>query len=185
MARPRLRSYAAGSALALLAAMITAVASAPAAQAAACVPAQLIGNPGFETATAPWTSTTGVIGTFAQEPALGGTRNAWLNGGGQVQVDNIAQSITIPAGCTSVSLRFWIRITTAETENVVYDKLTVTVGGTTVATYSNLNKNTGYAEKVINLAQFAGQTVTLKFNGVEDSNLQTSFVIDDVTVNAS
>ena len=35
------------------------------------------------------------------------------------------------------------------------------------------------------MAAFAGQTVTLKFTGTEDSSLQTSFVIDDVTLQAS
>ena len=40
-------------------------------------------------------------------------------------------------------------------------------------------------EKVVDVSQFRGQTVTLRFNGVEDWSLQTSFVIDDVTINAS
>jgi subtilisin family serine protease len=150
-----------------------------------CTPAQLIGNSGFESGTSPWTATANVIGTWSQYPARSGTRNAWLNGGGQVQTDNIAQSVTIPAGCASVTLRFWIRITTAEYENLVYDKLTVTFGSTTLATYSNLDKTTGYVEKVINVGQFAGQSATLKFNGVEDWSYQTSFVIDDVTISAS
>ncbi|MYU65306.1 neutral zinc metalloprotease, partial [Streptomyces sp. SID69] len=30
-----------------------------------------------------------------------------------------------------------------------------------------------------------GQTVTLKFNGVEDSSLQTSFVVDDTSLTTS
>jgi hypothetical protein len=150
-----------------------------------CTPGTIVGNGGFESGSAPWTATANVIGTWSQYPARSGTRNAWLNGGGQVQTDNIAQSVTIPAGCTSASLRFWIRITTAETENVVYDRLTVTMGSSTVASYSNLNKTIGYVEKVINVGQFAGQTVTLKFNGVEDWSLQTSFVVDDVSISAS
>ena len=126
-----------------------------------------------------------MIGTWSQYPARSGTRNAWLNGGGQVQTDTVSQPVAIPSGCGGVQLRFWIRITTAETENVAYDKLTVTLGGTTVATYTNLNKTTGYVEKVIDASAFAGQTVTLKFNGVEDWSLQTSFVLDDVSIAAS
>ena len=42
-----------------------------------------------------------------------------------------------------------------------------------------------HAAQSFNVAAFAGQTVTLKFTGVEDSSLQTSFVIDDVTLQAS
>jgi len=34
---------------------------------------------------------------------------------------------------------------------------------TTLATYSNLNKNTGYAQKSFDLSSYKGKTVTLKF----------------------
>ncbi|WP_169788997.1 hypothetical protein, partial [Dactylosporangium aurantiacum] len=44
---------------------------------------------------------------------------------------------------------------------------------------------TGYQAKTYNLTAFAGQTVTLKFNGTEDSSLQTSFVLDDLAVTVS
>ncbi|NUT36504.1 MAG: S8 family peptidase [Hamadaea sp.] len=150
-----------------------------------CTPVQVVGNPSFESGTTPWTATAYVVGTWPEYPARTGSRNAWLNGRGASHTDSVSQSVTIPSGCSSVTLRFWLRITTAETENVVYDKLTVTLGSTTVATYSNLDKNTAYAERVLNVAQFAGQTVTLKFTGVEDWSLQTSFVVDDVTISAA
>jgi hypothetical protein len=55
----------------------------------------------------------------------------------------------------------------------------------TLATYSNLNHNTGYAQHSFSLAGYAGQTVTLKFTGAEDYTMQTSFVIDDTAVNIS
>ncbi len=63
--------------------------------------------------------------------------------------------------------------------------LTVTAGSTTPATYSNLNAASGYAQKSFNLSSYAGSTVTLKFSGVEDSSLQTSFVVDDNVVTTS
>ena len=93
--------------------------------------------------------------------------------------------MTIPAACTSAVLRYWVRITTAENDGQVWDRLTVTMGSTTVATATNLDANSGYVEKVVDVSQFRGQTVTLRFTGVEDWSLQTSFVIDDVTINAS
>ena len=55
----------------------------------------------------------------------------------------------------------------------------------TLATYSNLNKATGYTQRSFSLASYAGQTVTLRFLGAEDSSLQTSFVVDDTAVNVS
>ena len=69
--------------------------------------------------------------------------------------------MTIPAGCAA-TLTFYLHIDTAETTTTTaYDKLTVKAGSTTLATYSNLNKNTGYAQKSFNLSSFAGQTVTI------------------------
>lgn len=73
-----------------------------------------------------------------------------------------------------VLIRVLVRPTT-----IAYVKLTVTVGSTTLATYSNLNENATYTQKSFSLAAYAGQTVTLKLTGVEDSSLETSFVIDD------
>jgi hypothetical protein len=35
------------------------------------------------------------------------------------------------------------------------------------------------------LSNYAGQTITLKFTGTEDYELQTSFVIDDTALNVS
>jgi hypothetical protein len=54
-----------------------------------------------------------------------------------------------------------------------------------LATYSNLNHNTGYSQKTFSLAAYAGQAVTVKFTGTEDVANQTSFVVDDAAVNVS
>lgn len=146
---------------------------------------QRLGNPGFESGTTPWTATSGVITSSASQPAHAGSFKAWLNGYGRTHTDTVSQSVTIPAGCRA-TLTFWLHIDTAETTtSTAYDKLTVTVGTTTVASYSNLNKAAGYAQRTFDVSAFAGQTVTLKFTGVEDSSLQTSFVVDDTAVTLS
>ena len=152
-----------------------------------CTAKQLLGNTGFETGTAaPWTATAGVIDSSTGEAAHTGSWKAWMDGYGSAHTDTLSQSVTIPSGCTTYSFSFWLHIDTAETTTTTaYDKLTVAVGTTTLATYSNLNKNTGYAQKSFNLAAYAGQTVTLKFTATEDSSLQTSFVVDDTAVNVS
>jgi len=148
-------------------------------------PGQKLGNPGFETASTPWTATAGVIGAPTGQAAHGGTRFAWLDGYGTTHTDTLSQTVTLPVGC-SLTLSFWLHIDTAETTTTTqFDKLTVTVGATTLATYSNLNKATGYSQKSFDLSAFAGQSVTLTFRGVEDSSLQTSFVVDDTALNAS
>jgi hypothetical protein len=153
-----------------------------------CTAAQKIANPGFESGSASWTATSGVIGQYGSsgEPTHSGTWNAWLDGYGTTHTDTLSQSVTIPSGCSNYTLSFWLHIDTAETTTTTqYDKLTVTLGSTTLATYSNLNKASGYTQRSFNVSGFAGQTVTLKFTGTEDSSLQTSFVIDDTALNVS
>jgi aminopeptidase S len=47
-----------------------------------------------------------------------------------------------------------------------------------------LNK-TAYTLKSFDLSAFAGQTITVTFTGVEDSSLQTSFLVDDTSLAVS
>jgi hypothetical protein len=148
-------------------------------------PGQKLANPGFESGATSWTATAGVIGQYTGTRAPhAGTWDAWLDGYGRTHTDSLAQSVTIPAGCSSYALSFYLHIDTAETTTVTqYDKLTVKLGATTLATFSNLNKASGYVLRSFNVAGFAGQTVTLNFTGTEDVSLQTSFVVDDVALN--
>ncbi len=163
------------------------------ASAGSCTPTQLLGNPGFETGTAsPWTASTGVISNSTSEPPHAGSWDAWLDGYGSTTTDTLSQQVAIPAGCTSASLGFYLHVDTAETSTTTaYDTLKVQVlnsSGTvlgTLATYSNLDHNTGYAQHTFNLSAYAGQSVTVKFTGTEDSTQQTSFVLDDTSLATS
>ncbi|MFB4303708.1 M4 family metallopeptidase [Actinomadura sp. NTSP31] len=147
-------------------------------------PGDKVSNGGFESGTSPWTTTSGVVSANGNgESAHSGTHFAWLNGYGQPHTDSATQSVTIPANCKA-TLTFYLHIDTDESPGTAYDTLTVKAGGTTVATYSNLDANSGYAQKSIDLSAYAGKTVTLSFSGTEDDYLQTSFVIDDVALNA-
>ncbi|MFR9781103.1 hypothetical protein ACL02O_34345 [Micromonospora sp. MS34] len=155
---------------------------------------QKLGNPGFESGNTVWASTSGVIGQYGSQgqPTHSGTWDAWLDGYGTTHTDTLSQSVSLPAGCTSYNFTFWLHIDTSETtSSTAYDKLTVQVLNSsgsvlaTLATYSNLNKASGYSQKSFSLAAYAGQTITLKFTGTEDWLLQTSFVVDDTAVNVS
>ncbi|MFE8947127.1 M4 family metallopeptidase [Streptomyces sp. NPDC007856] len=147
-----------------------------------CTSTQLLSNPGFESGSTGWSATSGVITNDTGEAAHGGSYKAWLDGYGTTHTDTLSQSVTIPAGCKA-NLTFYLHIDTSETtSSTQYDKLTVTAGSKTLATYSNLNAASGYSQKTFDLSSLAGQTVTLKFNGVEDSSLQTSFVVDDTAL---
>ncbi|MBI1758895.1 MAG: hypothetical protein HYR62_06680 [Actinobacteria bacterium] len=147
---------------------------------------QKFANPGFESGNVSWSASTGVIGQHGtSQPAHSGTWDAWMDGYGATHTDSITQSVTIPAGCKA-TLAFYLHIDTAETTTTTaYDKLTVKAGSTTVATFSNLDKAAGYTLRSYDVSALAGQTVTVTFTGVEDSSLQTSFVLDDTSLTLS
>ena len=147
----------------------------------------LILNPGFESGSASWTGTTGVITNNTGRPAHGGSYKAWLQGNGRATTENVGQSVAVPASATAATLSFWIRIDTAETTtSTVYDTVRVQVvdgsAATTLATYSNLDRNSSYVQKTLNVLAYKGKTVSVRFLGQEDSSLQTSFVVDDVAL---
>jgi hypothetical protein len=153
---------------------------------------QLIGNPGFEngTTTAPWILTAGVINNSASEPPHSGSWDAWHDGYGTTHTDSSVQTVSIPSTATSATLTFWLHIDTAETTTTTaFDTFKVQVLNTsgtvlaTLGTFSNLNHAAGYSQKSFSMNSFIGQTVQIRFLGVEDSSLQTSFVIDDVALN--
>ena len=150
---------------------------------------ELMVNGTFETGTSPWTGTTGDIGSFTGEPALAGTRNAWMGGNGTAITETLGQTVTIPSTISKATLTFFLHIDTAETTTTtVFDKLTVQVRNTagtvlqTLATFSNLNKATGYQQRTFDLTAFKGQSVQIFFTETEDSSLQTSFVLDNVSL---
>jgi hypothetical protein len=150
---------------------------------------QLLGNPGFEngsTNPAPWTATSGVIDNSTGEAAHSGTWKAWLDGYGTTHTDTVSQTVTLPSTLTTASLTFWLHIDTSETTTTTaFDTLKVQItnsSGTvlaTLATYSNLNHNTGFVQKSFDVSAYKGQTIKVLLTGMEDSSLQTSFVVDD------
>jgi len=151
-----------------------------------CTATQELTNPGFESGSSGWTASSGIIDNSSDAPAHSGSYKAWLDGYGSTHTDNLSQSVTIPSTCSSASLSFYLYINSSETStSTAYDKLTVKAGSTTLLSYSNLNKGSGYVKRTVSLNSYIGDTVTLKFTGTEDSSLQTSFLIDDTAVNVS
>ena len=128
----------------------------------------------------------------SSEPAHTGSWDAWLDGYGSTHTDTLSQSVTIPAGCSTASLSFWMHIDTAETTTTAKNDTLVlqllNSSGTVLSTpgsWSNLDHNTGYAQWSVNLASYVGQTFKIRFTGSEDSIDQTSFVLDDTALNVS
>jgi Zn-dependent metalloprotease len=153
--------------------------------------AERVANGSFESGAAGWSGTTSVIDTWT---ALGrspydGSYFAYLGGNGRLSSETLTQVVTIPTTATSAQLSYALNIDTAEmTATVPYDRLTVTVrnpAGTvlgTLATYSNLDKTTGYQIRSFDLLPYKGQSVMLSFVMNEDFSLQTSFTLDKVSL---
>jgi sugar lactone lactonase YvrE len=101
----------------------------------------------------------------------------------------IAQYVNIPANATQVTLSYWHRTTTSETSGIK-DEMTVlivpSVGEVeTVSRLTNLNANTSYQIRSIDITRFAGQRVLLGFAGQTDGSFPTTFRIDDVSIRAT
>lgn len=150
---------------------------------------QRLQNSGFESGAASWTATSGVITSDSGQAAHAGSWKAWLNGYGAAHTDSVYQTVAIPSTVTSATLKFWLKVASDETTTTsAYDTLKVQVRSTsgavlaTLATYSNLNKGSVFLEKSFNLSAYKGQSVRIYFEGIEGSQVATSFILDDVTL---
>ncbi|HEX2569275.1 MAG TPA: M4 family metallopeptidase [Polyangia bacterium] len=145
----------------------------------------VIVNPGFESGAVTWVQTAGVIENAAAN-AHSGSWDAYLNGYGTTHNDTLYQTVTVPS--STAQLCFWLSISTAETTTTTaFDTLQVQLRNssntvlTTLGTYSNLNKG-AYTQRCFSVGSYNGQSVRVFFNGNEDSSLQTSFHVDDVSL---
>jgi aminopeptidase S len=147
---------------------------------------QLVKNKGFERGATFWSMSAGVLNSNGAEPPHLGTYDAWLDGFAAVHTDTVTQTLTVPAGITSGRLKYYLHIDSAETTTTTaFDKLVVKLGSTVVGRFSNLNAAGGYVLHSRAVTLPPGSTVTLSFTGTEDSSLQTSFVLDDITLTTS
>ncbi|QZY28263.1 S8 family peptidase [Nocardioides coralli] len=143
-------------------------------------------NPGFESGATAWTATSGVITSSTGAPARTGSWKAWFNGYGTSNTDTLTQDVTVPSS-GNATLSFHLYISSAETTAwTAYDTFRVQIvsGGstTTLGTFSNLDEGTSYVERSFDVSAWAGDAVTVKFVGTEDSSLATSFVVDDTSL---
>lgn len=148
-------------------------------------PGQKLVNPGFESGETGWADATYTIGPWTGDNApRSGRQAAWLSGYGEEMIETLQQTVTIPVGCANSRLTLYLKIHSAEySSTIAYDTLTIRVGSTVVATYTNVDESP-YTFRSIPVGAFAGRTVTIAFTGEEDSSLPTSFVLDDLALDA-
>ena len=123
--------------------------------------------------------------------AHGGTWFAWLNDFGAPGTQTLSQTIALPAD-SSLALDFWLSVDTTESDGTQHGTLVLTAddgsGPVQVgATIDNLTDTGGlasYAHYQLDLAPFAGKTVTLTFTGHEDgvTGEYTGFLLDDIRI---
>jgi pimeloyl-ACP methyl ester carboxylesterase len=158
---------------------------------------QLLANPSFSSGASNWNRTgdfyTGTnLANYRTVPgyAAGGVTSA-----GQAKNNasgSIYQQFTIPSNATSVTASWYRYVTTNETTtSTPYDYLYVRLLNSsgsvlsTLKTYSNLNKETGYVQDSVNLSGYLGQTVRLQFFATSDSSHTTTFRLDDISAIAN
>lgn len=152
-------------------------------------PTTLLQNGEFENGPQGWTATADVITTDANEPAHDGKWKAWLGGYGTPHTDTLWQQVSLPANATTVTLSFWLHISTEEqTTTEAYDKLRVRLRSATgqfiktLKTFSNLQAATGFSLQTFDLTAYMGQAVRIELAAEEDNGSMTSFVVDDFAV---
>jgi hypothetical protein len=161
-----------------------------------CVAAQLVLNSGFESGVAaPWTGSPGlVVHETDSQPAAGGSWMAWLGGPGGSQTETLSQTVTIPAGCSTATLSFYLHIDTAERHRTDNDILSVTLRSptgaapTTLDSYTNRDDASGYQQHRFDLSGYvdsAGSQLTVTFTATVNSTRQTNFLLDRVLVTVS
>jgi Zn-dependent metalloprotease len=147
---------------------------------------ELLVNGGFNTSTSSWVKGTSILYGASGGQSAGYVYNSNVN---NLSANNtIYQQVTIPSTATG-TLTFYTYITTQEstTDTTAWDKLYVEVRNTsgtllsTLATYSNLNRSTGWTARSLSLVPYRGQTVRIQFRTTTDSTLPTVFRVDTVS----
>lgn len=148
-------------------------------------------NGGFEGSSSPWVLSGASFYTTNGAYPHGGT--GYVNTGNtNNSTGTVYQQFTIPSTATTANLTFWLNVSSTETTTTTaYDSLYVEVYSSSgsflkrLATYSNLNKSADgvYSQKSgFSLLSYKGQTIQIRFRGVNGSISPTIFRIDDVSV---
>jgi hypothetical protein len=151
---------------------------------------ELFNNTGFESGPVVWFGTSGVVTNTVNQPNWSGSWKAWLGGDGITRTETLKQRVHIPAIATSATLTFRLHINTAENGGFDDTLKVIKTSGcgfiepppVTLATWSNLNAGPGFVLKTVDLTPYIGHSILLSFTSSENASLQTSFVLDAMSV---
>lgn len=167
---------------------------------AGCGSGTLVRDGGFEASTTGtlnpyWQITTNIPHTIfdnslipAPIPTHSGTWKAWLGADNLLQ-QTLTQTLTVPAGATSLQIGFWWLVTTADPNPQGFDTTNIQIRNAagalqeTLYHLSDVDQGVAWAQKIVTATQaYANQSIQLAFTTFIDSTFPTSFFIDDVSV---
>lgn len=138
----------------------------------------------FETNQKAWTeSRYGIINADRDYPAASGKYKAELNGFAKTNIEHITANIEIPSNAKKATLEFKLLVDSKEFgTRTAWDRLFVMIDGKEIAQYSNRDKGSRYVTRSVDVSEFIGKKVALRFEGREDSSGRTTFLVDDVAL---
>jgi hypothetical protein len=142
-------------------------------------PTERVTNGSFESGNSYWSLGSGA--SVVTTRAYSGTHSL-LVGGTTSSTQSATQQVSVPTGATSQTLTLRTYISTQESGTTPYDTLNIQANGTTLKSYTNASTKGSWFATTLDLSAYAGQTITLKFQAVNDSMLPTSFYVDVVSV---
>ncbi|MBI3734301.1 MAG: hypothetical protein HY259_12735 [Chloroflexi bacterium] len=160
--------------------------------AATAIPDGLINDGGFESGPqgGVWTEASSTSCEWVLDPtsifgipAHSGTY-AWWAGGycGVANSDGISQSVTIPAGSTTLS--FWTMFYRVDADDSGPDYLVFSLNGAILGTWKlDMAHNTypNWTQQSFDVSAWAGQTVTVQFKGRSRGFYTGNVLVDDIT----
>jgi Domain of unknown function (DUF4082)/Fibronectin type III domain/Bacterial Ig domain len=158
--------------------------------------ASVVINGGFEGGLPPW-STSGTPPVVAIAKAHTGTASALVGtaaGADQAGESSISQTVTVPAGTSSLSFWYWpaTNDSTCTGTGCIYDwqeaQIRTTGGATLASAFKSCSNSQAWTQVTFNTSAYAGQTVVLWFNVHGDgSNTpdNTWMYLDDVALSAT
>ncbi|MEA3377753.1 MAG: PKD domain-containing protein, partial [Chloroflexota bacterium] len=155
--------------------------------------ADLIVNGGFESGppAPPWVQYSSEGLEMIDE--LGARTGNWgvYMGGLTSVLDQIYQTVTIPATADPPQLSYWRLIRTVDSKETAYDEMRCVVwdaSGEVLAfcgKFSNVDQSRDWVHETYDMSQFTGQTVDVGFKAFNDDLYDTQFFIDDVSLTVS
>lgn len=127
----------------------------------------------------------GSYSLFSNYNTRSGSSAAYLAGVDGAQ-DSLRQTLALPAG-NQLTLSFWWQVNSEESTSG-WDGLSVLLANSqgtplrSLFTVTDRNASAVWQQTIVDVSQYAGQTIQLQFNARTDNTLATDFFVDDVSV---